>query len=395
MGTVIARWREVPQGLALILMSLAAVAVFRLPEFANTLTGINKTLATIPNEMIQGQMKLPMAMVSFLPVGIKGLLCTVMIFISFTCHDTYMHSWGSIFVQDVYMPLKRKKLSMQEHIRLLRMAITGVAIFGFVFSLLYPPNQPILMFFAVTGAIWLGGAGSVIIGGLYWRRGTTAGAYSAVITGSVIGLIGVFIPGIYKNLTGHEFPINGQYINMIAMSSAILMYASVSLITGRGKPAFNPKKMLHRGDYAVKGEHIEHIETLKSRWQKFVGITPEFSKSDKILALFLIGWNAANLLWFVIFTAINLYFKLVHGVLISDHAWSTYFRVTIMISVVLSVPCTIWFTVGGIKDIKALYRHLDTCDRDHSDDGSVREEDDEALALVYKAAGVSEEEPAR
>jgi SSS family solute:Na+ symporter len=391
MGTIIAGWRAVPQNLALTLMSIATVAVFRLPEFADTLTGINKTLQTIPNEMIQGQMKLPLAMAAILPIGVKGLLCTIMIFISFTCHDTYLHSWGSIFVQDVYMPIKRKKLTMQEHIRLLRIAITGVAIFGYVFSLLYPPDQPILMFFAVTGAIWLGGAGSVIIGGLYWPRGTTAGAYSAVITGGVIGLIGVFIPGIYKNLTGHQFPINGQYINMIAMSSAVLMYVSVSLITGRGKPAFNLDKLLHRGNYAIKNEHTEYVETLKSRWQKFVGITPEFSKSDKIFALFLIGWNLLLFLWFIIFTAINLYYKLVHGVLLSDNAWSIYWQVGIVINVILCIPVTIWFTVGGIIDIKALYKHLDTCPRDHSDDGSVcSDEDEEALALLYQAAGVSE-----
>ena len=272
------------------------------------------------------------------------------------------------------------------------MAITGVAIFGYVFSLLYPPNQPILMFFAVTGAIWLGGAGSVIIGGLYWRRGTTAGAYSALITGGVIGLIGVFIPGIYKSFTGQEFPVNGQWINMIAMSSAILMYVSISLITGRGKPAFNLEKMLHRGEYAIKGEHIEHVETLVSRWQKFVGITSEFSKSDKILALFLIGWNGLNFLWFIVFTAINLYYKLVRGVLISDSAWALYFQTQFMINVILSVPCTIWFIIGGVKDMKSLYRHLDACEPDHSDDGSVCGEDEEAMALAYKAAGVVEED---
>jgi len=392
MGTIIAGWRAVPQGLALVLMSLAALAVFRLPEFASTLTGINETLATIPNEMTQGQMKLPLAMAAILPIGVKGLLCTIMIFISFTCHDTYLHSWGSIFVQDVYMTIKRKKLSMQEHIRLLRIAITGVAIFAYVFSLLYPPNQPILMFFAVTGAIWLGGAGSVIIGGLYWRRGTTSGAYSAIITGAAIGLIGVFVPGIYKSLTGQDFPIHGQYLKMIAMLSAIIMYVSVSLMTGRGKPAFNMERMLHRGEYSIKGEHRMHPETLKARWQKFVGITPEFSKSDKILAFFFIGWSLLHILWFIVFTAINLHYKLVLGVLISDHVWATYFQVTVMINVILSVPCAVWFTIGGIRDMKALYKRLETCERDHNDDGSVCGEDDEALALVYEAAGVIEEE---
>ncbi len=394
MGAIISTWRQVPQNIALMLMGLGTLAVLRLPEYSGVASTISNTLSTIPNEMIQGQMKLPLAMAHILPIGIKGLLCTIMIFISFTCHDTYLHSWGSIFIQDVYMPLKRKKLSMREHIRLLRIAITGVALFGYVFSLLYPPNQPIFMFFAVTGAIWLGGAGSIIIGGLYWKRGTTAGAYASLVTGAVIGTVGVFIPGIYKKYTGMDFPIHGQYINMIAMTSAIVVYVAVSLFTSKGKPPFNLDKMLHRGIYDTAKEHIiRSKETLRSRWQQYVGITPEFSTSDKIFALLIIVWNALWFAWFVIFSVINLYYKLRYGTYISDSIWMLYYKATILIQLALSFPCAIWFITGGILDMKALYKHLATCERNHDDDGSVPcGEDEVALELLEKSTAPVEEE---
>ena len=47
-----------------------------------------------------------------------------------------------------------------------------MTIFAFCWSLLFPQTTYIYMYFALTGAIFLGGAGSVIIGGLYWKRGT-------------------------------------------------------------------------------------------------------------------------------------------------------------------------------------------------------------------------------
>jgi solute:Na+ symporter, SSS family len=272
------------------------------------------------------------------------------------------------------MPTRKTPLTKEQHVRLLRLSISGVALFAYVFSWLYPPDQPILMFFAVTGAIWLGGAGSVIIGGLYWRKGTTAGAYSALITGGVIGLVGVFIQNIWKKLTGQDFPINGQYINMIAMASAIVMYVVVSLVTGRKLPAYNMDRLLHRGQYAIEGEHIVHDHGIRSRWQQFVGITAEFSKGDRILAIILVVWNAINFLWFVGFTIYNLIQKLFFHRLVPDYVWSTYYFVGLMIVVVLSLPTMVWFTVGGVMDMKLLYKHLDSAVIDETDDGSVADD---------------------
>ncbi len=384
MGGIIALWRAMPHYAALMLVSLAALVVLRLPEYAQQAESIQATLATIPSETIQGQMRVPIAMVHVLPIGIKGLFATVIIFMSFSNHDTYLHSWGSIFVQDVYLPIRRKALSPQQHVRLLRYSCLFVAVFAYLFSLYYPISQPIFMFFAITGTIWLGGSGTVIIAGLYWKRGTTTAAYLALIMGSGIGTAGLILEPVFQHYLGKKFPINGQYMWLIAMVTSLIVYVIVSLITGRNKTPFNLDKMLHRGRYAVAGEH-EIKEVKQSVWQKIVGITPEFSRSDKVLSLAMIGWNAAFFLWFVIFSIANLV-----G-FVSDAAWAKYWHVTLISYIVLSVPTAVWFTIGGLKDIKALFKHLDKAERDDSDDGSVLSEED-GFVLMQKAAGVAEDE---
>jgi SSS family solute:Na+ symporter len=304
-------------------------------------------------------------------VAVKGLLATIFLFFSFTCHDSYMHSWGSIFIQDIYMPITNKALDPAHHITLLRRSIIGVAIFAFFFSLFYQPTEKIFFFFAITGTIWLGGSGAVIIGGLYWRRGTTPGAYCALITGAVTGLLGLIIPKVYLARTGHEFPINGQWLWLIGMLSASLIYFFVSLATTSKVGVYNLERVLHRGRYRVAEDHV--LEHTQSKWQQLVGITKEFSKADKVLAIALVTWNAAWFLFFVVFSVINLLRP------VGDSVWIQYHFINVIaLPLIISVPVTIWFLVGGIVDLKALFRSLATATRDASDDGRFHGYKDEA-----------------
>jgi SSS family solute:Na+ symporter len=123
-----------------------------------------------------------------LPTGLKGLFVAVMLCFLITTQDTYLHSWGTIFVQDVVLPLRKKAFTPKQHVWLLRISIIFVAIFAFFFSLLYKQTDFILMFMAITGAV-VSGTGAMLIGGLYWRRGTTAGAISALTVGWLIPVI--------------------------------------------------------------------------------------------------------------------------------------------------------------------------------------------------------------
>ena len=368
MGNIISVWRLLPQNLLMMLLPIAAITIMRLPEYSALAEQINNNLGLIQDEAVRRQMQVPVAMALFLPAGIKGLLITVMIFITFTCHDTYLHAWGSIFIQDVYLPLRKKALSPAQHIRLLRLSIAGVALFAFLFSLLYSQSQHIIMFFAITGAIWTAGSGIVIIGGLYWRRGTAAGAYSAMIVGAVFGVGGLIIPEFYMAAYGRPFPINGGWLAFFSSLLAIAVYVSVSLMTSK-KP-FNLERMLHRGEYAIATDRPQNRSSFRGRFLQLIGITEEFSRSDRVLAVVLVAWNTLWLTFFVVFSLINV----VLGV--SDAIWAKYWHFVVIMNLCLSIPISIWFAVGGTLDIRALYRILATAVRDATDDGRVVGEPD-------------------
>ncbi|MEM6852858.1 MAG: hypothetical protein AAF593_00435 [Planctomycetota bacterium] len=85
------------------------------------------------------------------------------------------------------------RLGPDAHLKKLRWAVVGVAAFAWCFSMVFPLQEYISMYFQITGAIFTGGAGAVLIGGLYWRRGNTSAAWSAMIAGSTLTVLGVVL----------------------------------------------------------------------------------------------------------------------------------------------------------------------------------------------------------
>jgi SSS family solute:Na+ symporter len=175
MANILGMFRGQVLFLLSMLVPLFVFAMLHLPEFAVQASAVNETLASIDNPQIREQMRVPAGVAQLLPVGVMGLFAAMIIAAAVSTDDTYLHSWGSIFVQDVIMPFRKKPLSRKAHLCLLRSAI-----FAFIFSLLFPLDEYIFMYFQITGAIYLGGAGAVILGGLYWKRGSVEGAWAAV-----------------------------------------------------------------------------------------------------------------------------------------------------------------------------------------------------------------------
>ncbi|MFA5689676.1 MAG: hypothetical protein WC959_11100 [Kiritimatiellales bacterium] len=167
-------------------ISMVAYTVMHHPDFAGISGAAGERIFSIMNPAVQKQMTVPLIVGTILPVGLLGCFVAVIFSMAITTDDTYLHSWGSIFIQDVVLPLRKKPLSQTGHLKALRWSIFGVALFAYLFSLLFRQTQYILMFMAITGSIFLGGAGACIIGGLYWKRGTTAGAWTALLLGSFL-----------------------------------------------------------------------------------------------------------------------------------------------------------------------------------------------------------------
>jgi SSS family solute:Na+ symporter len=384
MGNILGNWREFARSVMIILLGLCAISVLRTPGFSHISSQVVGDLKPITNSTIQEQMLIPTTLGYLLPLGIKGCFAAIMLFAMLACDGSYLHSWGAIFIQDVVMPFRRKPLSAKQHITLLRWAMIGVGVFAFFFSTYYKPADAIRLFFDITGAIFLGGAGAAIIGGLYWKRGTTYGATAAFVVAATISITGIIIKQkvagfaegtpdrgyweAYLTIPFTKHILNGQEVNFIATLLAVATYIVLSLLTCR--QPHNMDRLLHRGQYAVKDDTVADVEPAVERSiaARLLGWDRHFTLGDKWVSGTLFGWTALSLLLFVGITSWNIW-----GKRWPLSYWSTYWWVYIIIlPLIIGVITTVWFTWGVLRDLRRLFHTLNQARRDERDDGTVK-----------------------
>lgn len=350
MGFILGRWRESGRLAIVLLLGICALTFLSHPHFAGGAAEAHRMIGEIDEPQIQEQMRIPIALSVLLPIGIKGLLCAVLLMGVFGADSTHLHAWGSIFVQDVVMPLKKNLPTPGQHIRWLRCGVAGVAVVAFLFGAFFPQIDHVLMWWQATMGLFVGGAGAAIIGGLYWKKGTAAGAWAATVTGSVLAGGGI----IAKQIVGPGFPLTGMQISFFASLIAIVAYVIVSLATCRED--FNLDRMLHRGAYAdTPVTASPNAATKLSWWARLVGIDAEFSTRDRWIAGGLVAWSLA---WFglvVVGTVWNFASPW------SNAAWSAFWHVAGMWVPLVTITVTgIWFTIGGVSDIRAFFARMRT-----------------------------------
>ena len=361
MSKIVGFYRGFAIAAFIMVLPVVAYTLMHLPKFHDISNSANMLIGTIDNETIQKQMTVPILLSVYLPKGIAGLFCAIMFAAALCTHDTYMHSWGSIFIQDVVMPFKKTALSSKQHIWFLRFSILGVAVFAFFFSLLYYQTEYIFMFFAVTGSIFIGGAGSVIIGGLYWKRGTTAAAWAALITGAVVSVGQVVATQICKR-RGIEFPLNGMWQSLITSIMSILVYVVISLAQ---RKSFNMDKLLHRGEYKIEDNQELATDIPVRGWRALIGVTQEFTVSDKILYFGTVVWTVVWTAIFVVGTVYNMMFE------VGDKNWELWWKYITIFNIFMGICTTIWVGIGGFKNMVEMYSILRKEKVDIKDDGRV------------------------
>ena len=241
MANILNGWRFRVLLLITLVLPICIKVVMTSPEYAAEAAQVQSIIEMqavrgADPAVVAAEIRTPAAASVMLPSGLLGLFAAALLGAFISTNDTYLHSWGSIFIQDVVLPIRGKPLSPRAHIWLLRGSIFGVAIFAFVFSLYYTPNQYVSMFLALTGAIFVGGAGSAIIGGLYWRRGTTAGAWVAMVVGMSLAVFGVIVKQLPEHLVhpGTSLELRGDSID--EGSSIIALKGQEEPVEVQGSP---------------------------------------------------------------------------------------------------------------------------------------------------------------
>lgn len=402
MGNVLGLWRGIGQGMFMMFVPIVIFTVLHHPDWKPLADGVQARLDAVPNEALRSQMRGPLTLAALFPTGLLGAFAALMLCASISTLNTYMHSWSSIFVQDVLLPLRRRPLPPDTHLLVLRWAVVGVAVFTFFFALFYKQSQAILLFFALTGAIFAGWSGAVIIGGLYTRWGTTGGAWAAGLSGVTLTLTGFVLEQSKRawhesgtafwgllDFAGPErtrqwaqwvdthLP-NGQEIWGWSMWVCLVVYVGVSLLQQAGRrTSFDLDRLLHRGKWAIAGEDEGTGQAVSRGWRA-LGITDEFGRRDKFLYVLTWGWNLLWMLVFVVGTVFFLSRRLAAGGWSGyDGFWLRFWHARFWIELCISVVVMVWFAIGGTRDVRRMLRELNERRRDDGDDGYVRGPDDD------------------
>ena len=329
MGQVLGHWRGKVQDAFMITVPILLFTVLTHPDWSGLAGAVDQRLALIGNEAVRHQMRGPITLSLLLPPGLLGAFAALMVGAAISTQSSYLHSWSSILAQDVVLPLRGRPLSPRAHLRLLRGGVIGVAVFVFMFSLLYKQSQAILLFFALTGAIFAGWSGAVVIGGLYTRWGTTAAAWATGITGVTLTMSGFVLEqaqrlwreesiafwglcdgfgaersAAWAGYVSEHLP-NGQELWGWAMWMSLVVYIGVSLVQQaiRRRP-FDLDRLLNRGRHEIAGEVEQGTGTVSRGWRA-LGINSEFGGRDKALYVATWGWSLG---WVLVFIAGTVYF---------------------------------------------------------------------------------------
>lgn len=404
MGGVLRLWFLQIRLVFFLVVPIAVFAILHSDSWGPVQEATNATLAALDDPDDIGRLRVPVVLSLVLPAGLKGLMAAMMLAAFISTHNTYLHSWGSIFTQDVVLPLlggRGIQPGRRVHLWLLRLAIIGVAIFAFCYSaFVYDPTQPIMLYLAITGAIFLGWSGTVIIGGLYWSRGTARAAWATALIGSTFTLGSFILQRMNDTFTqsGGQTAFfgwfdalglervqaaavsivatmpDGKEILGLTMVLCVSTYVVVSLLE---RKTFDLDALLHRGKHAIAGE-VEYSGGTVSRWGRLLAFTPEHTRGDRITAVLTVGLIGS---WFVIFV-VGTVWALVYlgrgGSLAGmTDTWLTYWRWRIWFMLASAVIATVWLGIGGVRDMRSLLRQLGTANRDDTDDGIVRDKRDQ------------------
>jgi SSS family solute:Na+ symporter len=341
-------------------LPIVAYVVLHHEKYSELAAQITPTLQNITNESVRSQVRTPVFLTNILPPGLKGLFLVSAIATAITTDSTLMQALGTLFTQDIVLPIRGKRFTPKMHMLLLRGAMLGVAIIVFFFSLYFPQNDFLWMYMIQAIGIYLSGVGIVTIGGLYWKKGSLPAAWTGMLTGITISL-SLFI----TRIVNPDFFLNGMECTCISAVFATVVYISVSLL----KPAnIDLDELLNH--------EISHKQSKIKLFAKQLFQLPEGFDTfgDKFLGWLVRALTLGMLGTFAVITIYNLTIGL-----LSDKWWFGFWKIYLFFIIFLAIVFTLWLLIGGIGDFRRLVKLLRAKVRNAEDDGYVEKGKSEEL----------------
>ena len=142
---------------------------------------------------------MPLFIGKMLPSYLLGVLVAGLLAAFMSTHDSYLICWASVISRDIVSPLRSKPLSDKKQIFVTRLSVFIIGIFLIFWGIWYKTPDSVWTYMAITGNIYLAGTSVALIGGLYWSRASTCGAYASILCGCV-SVLGLFLDSLQELL---------------------------------------------------------------------------------------------------------------------------------------------------------------------------------------------------
>ncbi|MCK4263326.1 MAG: sodium:solute symporter family protein [Candidatus Aminicenantes bacterium] len=177
-------------------------------------------------DALNSQFGMPVFIAKVLPSGLLGLIAAGMFAAFMSTHDSYLLSWSSVITQDIVAPIKKDKLSDKTRLLITRISIVCIGLFLLMWGLWFEAPVSLWNYMAVTGTIYLAGAFTVIVAGLYWKKASTTGATIALYAG-LIAILGI---GPWTRGDNVPFYLTDKFIGLMTFVIAFLGMVIGSLL---------------------------------------------------------------------------------------------------------------------------------------------------------------------
>lgn len=174
---------------------------------------------------------MPATLGAIVPAGLLGILVAGLLAAFMSTHDSYMLCWASIISRDVVGPVARKPMTDRQEILITRISVVCIGVFLLVWGIWYELPDSVWNYMAVSGTIYLSGAAATLIGGLYWRRGSSAGAWAALLCG-LFAIFGLFLDFLNQSLeaVGIKYTVTAPVLGLFNFGLCACAFVLFSLI---------------------------------------------------------------------------------------------------------------------------------------------------------------------
>jgi len=134
--------------------------------------------------------RMPYYLGTIMPPVVVGLFLAGMIAAEMSNVSAYFMASSAIATQDIIFPwLRGRELSSKSQVRINRLVLLSLAVFAYVFGLVYGLNQTLFTYLMMSAAVYTPGAGAFLTFGLYSKRANVVGAFAGMVAGGILPML--------------------------------------------------------------------------------------------------------------------------------------------------------------------------------------------------------------